>query len=149
MSNSSAEQRYETTFITRTELPDNRLVAFKERFSEIVTQFKGQILHTEDWGKRKLAYPIQRESRGQYTYVAYTGIPGVVAELERNLRIHEHVLRFLTVKLDPKIDFQKVLQKRVQPIEERERGDRGFDRDRDYTSRDYSPRDRDRDRKGE
>lgn len=101
---------YETTFITRSELTDAALKTLQERLSQVVSSFQGELVLSEDWGKKKLAYPINKESRGQYTYLVYTGKSGVVHELERNLRLNEHVLRFLTVNLKNEFDapqFQK------------------------------------------
>src|ERR1044071_9221945 len=95
---------YETTFITRSELSAGALKALQDRLAQIVADFKGEVTLTEDWGKRKLAYPIRKETRGQYTYLVYSGKAGVVPEVERNLRIHEHVLRFLTVNLAEEFD---------------------------------------------
>ena len=95
---------YETTVVTRNEMTDDALKTLKDRLTAIVVSFGGEIVEIEDWGKKRLAFPIKKESRGQYTYLAYTGKPGVVAELERNLRIHEHVLRYLTVNLDAEFD---------------------------------------------
>jgi len=54
---------YETTFITRSELSDDALKALQERVNQVVTSFQGETVLTEDWGKRKLAYPIEKESR--------------------------------------------------------------------------------------
>ena len=90
---------YETTLITRAEMTDDALKTLRDRMAAIVATYGGEVVMQEDWGKRKLAYPIQKETRGQYTYIVYSGKPGIVHELERNLRIHEHVLRFLTVNL--------------------------------------------------
>ena len=101
---------YETTLITRSELSDESLKALQERISQVVASFKGDVVLTEDWGKRKLAYPIQKETRGHYTYIVYTATGDVVHELERNLRLNEHVLRFMTVNLEHEFDaaiFQK------------------------------------------
>jgi small subunit ribosomal protein S6 len=98
---------YETTFITRAELSDEGLKTLNERLAGVITSFKGEIVLTEDWGKRKLAYPITKETRGHYTYIVYSGTPGVVAEFERNLRLHEHVLRFLSVNLADEFDAEK------------------------------------------
>lgn len=95
---------YETTFITRVDQTEDQLKTLKDRLFKIVKDFKGEIVHQEDWGKRKFAYPIQKEVRGQYTYFVYTGAPGVVAELERNLRLNESTLRFMTVVLSKEFD---------------------------------------------
>lgn len=90
---------YETTFITRPEMTDDQLRALQEKLKEVVGQFKGGLISEEDWGTRKLAYKIEKESRGRYTHYVYTGTGNVVAEMERNLRLNEHVLRFLSVNV--------------------------------------------------
>ncbi len=97
---------YETTFITRPELSDDGLKALQERLTGVVSSYGGEIVLTEDWGKRKLAYPIQKENRGHYTYLVYTGKGDVVHEMERNLRLHDHVLRFLTVNLETEFEAE-------------------------------------------
>jgi small subunit ribosomal protein S6 len=98
---------YETTFITRSELTDEALKAIQDKMKSIVVNYSGEIVLTEDWGKRKLAYPIQKETRGHYTYMVYTGKNDIVHEMERNLRIQDHVLRFLTVNLENEFDGEK------------------------------------------
>lgn len=95
---------YETTFITRVDLSDDGLKALKEKLYGIVKAYGGEIVMEEDWGKRKFAYPIQKETRGHYTYFAYTAKGDVVQELERNLRLHESTLRFMTVVLAKEFD---------------------------------------------
>src|SRR6185437_13232973 len=91
---------YETTFITRGEMTDEALKTLQERVGAISTQFEGDVVLTEDWGKRRLAYPITKETRGHYSYIVYTGRGDVVHEVERNLRLNDQVLRFLTVNLE-------------------------------------------------
>lgn len=104
---------YETTYITRPELTDEALQALGEKLKSIVETHGGSVVLTEDWGKRKLAYRIQKETRGHYSYLAYTGAGNVVAELERNLRIHDHVLRFLSVNLENEFDPEAFRKKRA------------------------------------
>jgi small subunit ribosomal protein S6 len=70
----------------------------------VVKAYGGELVYEEDWGKRKFAYPIEKETRGQYTYFVYTGRGDVVAEIERNLRLHESLLRFMTVNLAKEFD---------------------------------------------
>jgi small subunit ribosomal protein S6 len=98
---------YETTFITRSELSDDALKTIQEKLKGVVGQYAGELILTEDWGKKKLAYPIQKETRGHYTYMVYTGKGDVVHEIERNLRLQDHVLRFLTVNLEKEFDADK------------------------------------------
>lgn len=95
---------YETTFITRVDQTDDALKTLKNRLFAIIKDFNGELIHQEDWGKRKFAYPIQKEVRGQYTHIVYTGSGNVVAELERNLRLNESTLRFMTVVLSKEFD---------------------------------------------
>jgi len=103
---------FETTFITGPEMSDDTLKTLVDRIGGIVTQFGGAMVHNEDWGKRKLAYPISKETRGQYTYLVYTGKGDVVAEIERNLRIQDHVLRFLSVSLGKEFDGETFKKRR-------------------------------------
>lgn len=104
---------YETTFITRGELSADKLKELHSRVEAIVGQYDGKIVLQEDWGSRKLAYPIQKEVRGTYTYVVYTGKGEVVHEIERNLRINEHVLRFLTVNLEKEFEPETFAKQRA------------------------------------
>ena len=95
---------YELTFITRVDQTEDQLKTLKDRLFNIVKEYKGEVVYQEDWGKRKFAYPIVNEVRGQYTYFVFTGTPDVVAELERNLRLNEATLRFMTVTLAKEFD---------------------------------------------
>ena len=105
---------YETTFVTRPEMSDDGLNAIIERVKANIAEYKGEVVLTENWGKRKLAYTIQNETRGQYSYIVYTGGNGIVHEIERNLRLHEHVLRFLTVNLAQEFDADSFRKKRQE-----------------------------------
>jgi small subunit ribosomal protein S6 len=104
---------YETTFITRSELSDDALKTIQEKLKGVVAQYSGEIVLTEDWGKKKLAYPIQKETRGHYSYMVYSGKGDIVHEIERNLRLQEHVLRFLTVNLEDEFDAAKFQTQRA------------------------------------
>ncbi len=105
---------YETVYITRNELPDAGLKTLRDRMEGIVSQFGGEMVLFEDWGKKKMAYPIQKETRGHYTYFAYTGKPGIVAEVERNLRLNEHVLRFMSINLTKEFDKEVFLKENAE-----------------------------------
>ena len=114
---------YETTFITKVDLTDEALKTLKDRLFNIVKAYGGELVYEEDWGKRKFAYPIEKETRGQYTYFVYTGRGDVVAEIERNLRLHESLLRFMTVNLSKEFD-KEVYTKEVPagtPLKREER----------------------------
>ncbi len=104
---------YETTYITRPEMTDDALKALQERLTGVITSFKGETVLTEDWGRKKLAYPIQKESRGHYTYLVYSGTGEIVHEIERNLRLNDQVLRFLTVNLKTEFDAEEFRKQRA------------------------------------
>ena len=113
----------ETTLVTRSEMTDEGLKTLTDRITGIVAEFGGEVVASEDWGKRKLAYLIDNETRAQYTYIAYTGKGDVVHEIERNLRIHDHVLRFLTVNLEKEFDaetYRKARAAQLAAIKKRE-----------------------------
>jgi len=105
---------YETTFLTRSEMTDENLKNLQDKLAQVVSSFKGEVVLSEDWGKRKLAYPIKKETRGHYTYLVYTGTSEIVHEIERNLRLHDQVLRFLTVNLETEFDPPQFQKKRSE-----------------------------------
>ncbi len=114
---------YETTMITRSDLSDEGLKTLVDRVNGIIASFGGEIVLAEDWGKKRFAYAIEKEARGHYSYVAYTGKPGIVHEIERNLRIHDHVLRFLTVSLGKELEPAAFLKLREEMKEAAKRRD--------------------------
>jgi small subunit ribosomal protein S6 len=103
---------YETTFITRAEIGEDGLQALLTKLTQAIESFGGKVVLQEDWGSRKLAYKIEKESRGRYSYLVYTGRGDVVAELERNLRLNEFVMRFLTINLAKEFEESAFLARR-------------------------------------
>ncbi len=100
------QTEYETIYILKPDLTEDAIAGVSEKVEGIVKQFEGVVLERDDWGKRKLAYPISRNSRGHYVRVHYVGPGGLVAELERQLRYDDSLLRFLTVKLGFDVDVE-------------------------------------------
>ena len=138
---SGAVSGYETTFITRSEMSDEALQSLKDRLASVLGQFSGELVLSEDWGKRKLAYPISKEVRGHYTYMVYTGKGDVVHEVERNLRLNDQVLRFLSVNLEKEFNSdgfkksradQQAAAKRREEEREARREERAGYSDRRY-----------------
>ena len=89
-------KRYETAILFEPELPEDARKEFLAKLSAVVAGYKGEVLKTDDWGNRKLAYPIRKKSNAFYTFLVYTGTRGVVEEVERNIKIFDGILRFLT-----------------------------------------------------
>lgn len=93
-------RRYETIFIVNPDLGDDDAKGLTEKVTAIIEKAGGQVEKAEDWGTRKLAYEVQKKSRGRYIYVKYFGKPDLVAEIERNLRIYEGVIKYQTVQIE-------------------------------------------------
>jgi small subunit ribosomal protein S6 len=100
-------RKYETFFIIDPDLPDEATAVVDNKVQSIVTANEGQVLAYSPWGKRKLAYAIGKRTRGLYVLMEYAGGPSLVAELERNMRLDERVLKFITVKLEDRFDPEK------------------------------------------
>lgn len=98
-------REYETIFILRPTIDPDEADRIAARVTEIITSRAGKIFKLDNWGKRKLAYPINKASRGIFVYVKFGGYEDVVAELERNLRLLDAVVRFQTVLNNPEIDL--------------------------------------------
>jgi len=106
-------RKYETFIISDPDLPDEINTALDGKIQSIVTSNQGEVLTYAPWGKRKLAYPIRKRTRGLYVLMEYTGGPQLVAELERNLRIDERILKFITVLLEEHFDPERERERRV------------------------------------
>jgi small subunit ribosomal protein S6 len=100
-------RKYETFFIIDPDLPDETVAVAEDKIRAVVTSNKGEVITYVSWGKKKLAYPVKKRTRGHYILMEYSGGPELVAELERNMRLDERVLKFITVKLDDRFDPQK------------------------------------------
>lgn len=92
--------RYETVFILTPVLSDAQAKEAVEKFKKVLSDAKAKIVHTEDWGLKKLAYPIQKKSTGFYNLIEFEAEGNVIAELEIAFKRDERVMRFLTMKMD-------------------------------------------------
>jgi small subunit ribosomal protein S6 len=112
-------KRYETLFIVQVDLPDDELNSLIERYGTIVTAFKGNIVKIEKWGKRKLAYEIKKQTNGFYVLIDFVGKRTVIEELERNFKIDDKILKFMTIMKDDKVDLAKIeIEKEKEKQEE-------------------------------
>ena len=89
---------YETLFVVKPTLTDEETAATIAKIKDILTKEDAELVATDDMGMRKLAYPVEKNDRGYYTVLFYKGEGTVINELERNLKISEDVIKFLTVK---------------------------------------------------
>ena len=91
---------YETVFILTPVLSDDQAKEAVQKFEGEIASLGGKVKHSESWGLRKLAYPIQKKSTGFYFLVEFEANGSAVAELELSMKRDERVMRFLTVKME-------------------------------------------------
>jgi small subunit ribosomal protein S6 len=101
-------KRYETVFITNPDLSDSDAEALAQRFTDLIQKGKGEVIEVQQWGKKKLAYPVDKQTRGYYTLLDYASPPHVIPELERVLRLDDAVLKYLTIMTDDSVDVAKI-----------------------------------------
>jgi small subunit ribosomal protein S6 len=109
---------YEELFIAKPDAPDEEVDAFIEQMKGTVTTAGGTVDKVEKWGKRKLAYRVDRYREGAYVLFQFTSGPEIVKEFERRLRVNDMVIKFLTVRIDETL---KRLDKRKKDREKRAR----------------------------
>jgi small subunit ribosomal protein S6 len=98
-------REYETIYILRPNTPNEGVAEVNTRIKGIIEGMGGKILKVDNWGKRRLAYEVAKERKGIYLYWQYLAQPGTVEECERNLRMLDSVIRYLTTKVDVNIDI--------------------------------------------
>jgi len=96
-------RKYETLFIIHPDRVDEK-DAVLERLTEIITKDEGQVLKVDEWGMRKLAYPIEKKKHGYYILMEFAAPAETPDKLAQNFRIDERVVRFIVVKLDEKFE---------------------------------------------
>ena len=92
--------QYETVFILTPVLSDVQMMEAVEKFKGILTAEGAEIINEENWGLKKLAYPIEKKSTGFYQLIEFNADPAVIKKLEVNYRRDERVIRYITIKMD-------------------------------------------------
>ena len=95
-------RRYETMIMLAPNLEASEMETFKNKVDNIMSTGGGQLVRFEDWGRRRLSYPVRKEMFGHYLLYDFQGSPELSNELERNLKIDEKVFKYLTLVLDKK-----------------------------------------------
>jgi small subunit ribosomal protein S6 len=93
-------RRYELMLVLRPDIPDERSQAIIDRATRQITGSGGQIVKVAPWGRRRLAYPIDRQREGSYHIVIFEAPADAIAELERSLLITEELLRHLVTRVE-------------------------------------------------
>ena len=93
-------RNYEIMFIAHPDLDDASLTALLDRAKSWVTASGGQVTQLDLWGRRRLAYPIHKQTEGQYILMQTQMTPQATSEIERNMRLNEQVMRFQVIRTD-------------------------------------------------
>jgi small subunit ribosomal protein S6 len=136
---------YESVFIARQDIAAPQAEALADTFTSIIDAQGGKVTKRENWGLRNLAYKIKKNRKGHYVLLNIDAPPAAILEMERNMRIHEDILRYLTVRVDELEEGPSaVVRSRGREDGEREGGRPGGggrfgDRER-RPRRDFGPR---------
>ena len=97
-------REYETIFILNPEAATEVVDRVAGRCQDVISKLEGKLLRAENWGRRRLAYTVRKHPKGIFVYLRYLGYQGMVHELERNLRMLDPVIKYLTVKVDEDVN---------------------------------------------
>ena len=91
-------RKYETLYVLRPNFEEEQYKNFVEKYNAIIQANGGEVIKVDLWGKRRLAYEIEKIREGYYVLVEFQGEAGLPAELERNFRINDEIMRYIVVK---------------------------------------------------
>jgi small subunit ribosomal protein S6 len=93
-------REFECVYLIRQDVEDPAADKIIEKYRSMVEENGGKVVKLDSWGKRKLAYPINKQQKAHYVYMEYFGTESMVAEIERSMRLSEEVVRWMTVLRD-------------------------------------------------
>lgn len=97
-------REYEFTIIASSQISDDESRKLLEKYEGVLFEKGGEVIRKSDWGMKKLAFPIKTQHRGRYTHYDLLTTPDCLAEAERLMRIDDHVLRYLSVKIGENVN---------------------------------------------
>jgi small subunit ribosomal protein S6 len=134
---------YEHVFLTRQDASAQQVEELTAQFKGVIEQMGGKVAKTEQWGAKSLSYRLRKNRKAHFTLFNIDAPPAALNEIERQERLNEDVLRYLTVRVEEHEEGPSAMMRKVD--RDRERDERGFGfRDRDRGG--FRDRDRDRDR---
>ncbi len=103
-------RKYETVIISDPDLQDQTRTELFDKIRNIIARENGIFLDLDDWGSKKLAYEIRKKLRGHYACLTYGGTGDLVKELERNLRLNDDVMKFMTILITDDVTAESLAQ---------------------------------------
>ena len=113
-------RHYETLFIVTPDSSEEDLKAVATKIKGVVTGMNGIVASYDEQGRKKLAYSVKKKNKGYYVLMDYVGSADIVSELERNMRLDDRVLKYLTVKLADQVDPESIEPEKSVPQEQAE-----------------------------
>ena len=113
-------RRYETIVIVDPDLGEEQRGLVFDKIRELIPQKGGLLVEIDEWGSRKLAYEIKKKPRGYYARVDFCGSGELVSEMERQFRIDDRVMKYMTILLDEDADMERIQEAMMQPKAEAE-----------------------------
>jgi small subunit ribosomal protein S6 len=113
-------RRYETLFIVTPDSSEEDLKAVSSKFQAVVADMSGIVTSYEEQGSKRLAYTVKKQNKGYYILMNYVGLPDTVSEIERNMRLDDRILKYLTVKLAEEVDPESIELEEKKVPEEKE-----------------------------
>jgi len=101
-------RKYETVFISDPDIQDQTRSDLFDKIRNIITKENGFLLNLDEWGNKKLSYEIRKKLRGYYVCATYGGTGDLVKELERNLRLSDDVMKFMTILLSDNVTLEQL-----------------------------------------
>ena len=111
------KRKYEIGFLLNPESSDEEVKKITDTVVGIIEKAKGNVDNIDEWGRRKLAYPIQKHKEGIYTFINAEVKGNVLVEVERRLKLSERVIRFIVFRLDDKLKKANKLTKKWNKLE--------------------------------
>jgi small subunit ribosomal protein S6 len=103
-------RKYETVVISDPDLQDQTRTELFDKIRNIIARENGIFLDLDDWGSKKMAYEIRKKLRGHYACLTYGGTGDLVKELERNLRLTDDVMKFMTILISDAVTAESLAQ---------------------------------------
>jgi small subunit ribosomal protein S6 len=101
-------RRYETVLIVNAELAEEQRLSLFDKLKGLVSEDQGMLVKFDEWGHKRLAYEIKKQTRGYYVLMDLCGDGALVKEIERNMRLDDRVLKYMTVLKEKDVDMEAV-----------------------------------------
>ena len=112
-------RHYETIYIVNPNLSEAEYQDVLKRYSALIEKNRGVTIKTEEWGTQRLAYELKKFDKGSYVLLNYCGDAGLTAELERDLKLDDRILKFQTIKIAHEVNPQELLRKEKEARKEK------------------------------